>query len=131
MRKLSSLIVKRSTILASKKPRPAMWAILEKAGFGSRPTTRRNSSMLSTPISSNTTLDGDFGEIRPGLGIKPYAVLAEPAQLRRLVRHHSCGVSVEDHLTHDDSFIQSVYRFHVYYQIRRYTGRYTGPTTLR
>ena len=30
-----------------------------------------------------------------------------------------CGVSVEDHLTHDDSFIQSVYRFHVYYQIRR------------
>ena len=56
MRKLSSLIVKPSTIPASKKPRPAMWAILEKAGFGSRPTTLRNSSMLSTPISSNTTL---------------------------------------------------------------------------
>ena len=30
-----------------------------------------------------------------------------------------CGVSVEEHLTHDDGFPQSVYRFHVYYQIRR------------
>ena len=30
-----------------------------------------------------------------------------------------CGVSVEDHLTPDDGFLQSVYRFHVYYQIRR------------
>ena len=30
-----------------------------------------------------------------------------------------CGVSVEDHLTHDDDLIKSVYRFHAYYQIRR------------
>ena len=28
-----------------------------------------------------------------------------------------CGVSAEDHLTNDDEFMQSVYRFHVYYQI--------------
>ena len=30
-----------------------------------------------------------------------------------------CGVSVEDHLTNDDEFLRSVYRFHAYYQIRR------------
>ena len=30
-----------------------------------------------------------------------------------------CGVSVEDHLTNDDEFLRSIYRFHVYYQIRR------------
>ena len=29
-----------------------------------------------------------------------------------------CGVSVEDHLTNDDEFLRSVYRFHAYYQIR-------------
>ena len=30
-----------------------------------------------------------------------------------------CGVSLEDHLTTADDLLQSVYRFHVYYQIRR------------
>ena len=30
-----------------------------------------------------------------------------------------CGVSVEDDLIPDDGLLQSVYRFHVYYQIRR------------
>ena len=30
-----------------------------------------------------------------------------------------CGVSKEDHLRHKDPMIRSVYRFHVYYQIRR------------
>ena len=30
-----------------------------------------------------------------------------------------CGVSLEDHLTAADDLLQSVYRFHVYYQIRR------------
>ena len=38
-----------------------------------------------------------------------------------------CGVSVEDHLTHDDSFIQSVYHFHVYYQIRRILEEIQAP----
>ena len=30
-----------------------------------------------------------------------------------------CGVSLEDHLSAADGLLQSVYRFHVYYQIRR------------
>ena len=30
-----------------------------------------------------------------------------------------CGVSVEDHLSAADGFLQSFYRFHAYYQIRR------------
>ena len=30
-----------------------------------------------------------------------------------------CGVSVEDHLSSTDVFLQSFFRFHVYYQIRR------------
>ena len=30
-----------------------------------------------------------------------------------------CGVSVKDHLTADDLLLQSLYRFHVYYQTRR------------
>ena len=34
---------------------------------------------------------------------------------------------MEDHLTHDDDFIQSVYRFHVYYQIRRILGEMQVP----
>ena len=38
-----------------------------------------------------------------------------------------CGVSVEDHLTPDDGFLQSVYRFHVYYQIRRILEEIQAP----
>ena len=38
-----------------------------------------------------------------------------------------CGVSVEDHLTPDDGFLQSVYRFHVYYQIRRILEEIRAP----
>ena len=38
-----------------------------------------------------------------------------------------CGVSVEDHLTPDDSLLQSVYRFHVYYQIRRILEEIQAP----
>ena len=38
-----------------------------------------------------------------------------------------CGVSVEDHLTPDDSFLKSVYRFHVYYQIRRILEEIKAP----
>ena len=38
-----------------------------------------------------------------------------------------CGVSVEDHLTPDDGFLQSVYRFHVYYQIRRILAEIQAP----
>ena len=30
-----------------------------------------------------------------------------------------CGVSEEDHLNSETPMVQSVYRFHVYYQIRR------------
>ena len=30
-----------------------------------------------------------------------------------------CGVSVQDHIDHDDLFIASFFRFHVYYQIRK------------
>ena len=33
-----------------------------------------------------------------------------------------CGVSLEDHLTAADDLLQYVYRFHVYYQIRRIPG---------
>ena len=38
-----------------------------------------------------------------------------------------CGVSVEDHLTPDDGFLQSVYRFHVYYQTRRILEEIQAP----
>jgi len=30
-----------------------------------------------------------------------------------------CGISLVDHLMHDDALVQAVYRFHAYYQIRR------------
>ena len=38
-----------------------------------------------------------------------------------------CGVSLEDHLTAADDLLQSVYRFHVYYQIRRILVEIQAP----
>ena len=38
-----------------------------------------------------------------------------------------CGVSVEDHLPPDDGLLQSVYRFHVCYQIRRILEEIQAP----
>ena len=38
-----------------------------------------------------------------------------------------CGVSVEDHLTVADALLQSFYRFHVYYQIRRILVEIQAP----
>ena len=38
-----------------------------------------------------------------------------------------CGVSVEDHLSAADGFLQSFYRFHVYYQIRRILVEIQAP----
>ena len=40
-----------------------------------------------------------------------------------------CGVSVEDHLTNNDAMILSVYRFHVYYQVRRVLDEMQAPLT--
>ena len=41
-----------------------------------------------------------------------------------------CGVSLEDHLTAADDLLQSVYRFHVYYQIRRILVEIQAPLPL-
>jgi len=38
-----------------------------------------------------------------------------------------CGVSLEDHLTNPGDLPQSVYRFHVYYQIRRILAEIQAP----
>ena len=38
-----------------------------------------------------------------------------------------CGVSLEDHLSAADGFLQSVYGFHVYYQIRRILVEIQAP----
>ena len=38
-----------------------------------------------------------------------------------------CGVSVEDHLTAAEGLLQSVYRFHAYYQIRRILVEMQAP----
>ena len=38
-----------------------------------------------------------------------------------------CGVSLEDHLSAADGLLQSVYRFHVYYQIRRILVELQAP----
>lgn len=38
-----------------------------------------------------------------------------------------CGVSLEDHLTAADPLLQSLYRFHVYYQIRRVLTEIQAP----
>ena len=38
-----------------------------------------------------------------------------------------CGVSAEDHLTNDDPMMLSVYRFHVYYQVRRILDEMQAP----
>ena len=38
-----------------------------------------------------------------------------------------CGVSLEDHLAAADDLLQSVYRFHVYYQIRRILVEIQAP----
>ena len=38
-----------------------------------------------------------------------------------------CGVSLEDHLTAADALLQSVYRFHMYYQIRRILEELQAP----
>ena len=39
----------------------------------------------------------------------------------------ACGVSYADHLNHSDAFVQSVYRFHFYYQFRRILTELQAP----
>ena len=68
-----------------------------------------------------------FRQTGPGLAFNPDAVLAEPAQLRRLVRHHRLRSFGGGYLSAADGFMRSFYRFHVYYQIRRILVEIQAP----
>ena len=120
MRKLSSLIVKPSTSPATKKPRPAMWAILEKSGLGSRADDPQKFFEAKYPdifekYPLKVTSDSQIQTWRKN----PMQFWQNQLNFAVWCATTGCGVSVEDHLTPDDDFLQSVYRFHVYYQTRR------------